>query len=90
MNTKVRKTFLILQYSNLKSTVVQYNSWDTRAGIEGTGKKSYWLEEGEGVGSIFLFVYFILFLIAVLSVPFTSLFSSLSLILETSCLLSQL
>ena len=42
--------FLILQYSTLKSTVVQYNSWHTGAGIELTGKKSYWLEEGEEVG----------------------------------------
>ena len=38
---------LILWYSTLKSTVVQYNSWHTEAGIEWTGKKSYWLEEGE-------------------------------------------
>ena len=42
------KTFLILQYSTLKSTVVQYNSWHTGAGIEWTNKKSYWPgEEGE-------------------------------------------
>ena len=34
----------------MKSTVVQYNSWHTRAGIEWAGKKSYWLEEGEEVG----------------------------------------
>ena len=32
-NTK-NKTSLILQYSTLKSTVVQYNSWHTGAGIE--------------------------------------------------------
>ena len=34
----------------MKSTVVQYNSWHIGAGIEWTGKKSYWLEEGEEVG----------------------------------------
>ena len=48
-NIKNKKTFLILQYSTLKSTVVQYSSWHTGAGIEWTGKKSYWLEEGEEV-----------------------------------------
>ena len=37
-------------YSTLKSTAVQYNSWHTGAGIEWTGKKSYWLEEGEEGG----------------------------------------
>ena len=47
---KIKKTFLILQYSTLKSTVVQYNSWHTGAGIEWTGKKIYWLEEGEKDG----------------------------------------
>ena len=47
---KIKKTLLILQYSTLKSTVVQYNSWHTGAGIEWTGKKSYWLEEGEEMG----------------------------------------
>ena len=46
----MKKTFLILQYSTLKGTVVQYNSWHRVAGIEWTGKKSYWLEEGEEVG----------------------------------------
>ena len=40
----------MLQYSTLKSTVVQYNSWHTGAGIEWTGKKSYWLDEGAEVG----------------------------------------
>ena len=34
----------------MKSTVVRYNSWHTGAGIEWTGKKSYWLEDGEEVG----------------------------------------
>ena len=29
---------------------MQYNSWYTGAGIEWTGKKSYWREEGEEVG----------------------------------------
>ena len=29
---------------------MQYNSWHTEAGIEWTGKTSYWLEEGEEVG----------------------------------------
>ena len=38
----------MVQY--LKSTVVQYNSWHTGAGIKWTGKKSYWLEEGEEMG----------------------------------------
>ena len=47
---KIKKTFLILQYSTLKSTVVQCNGWHTWASIEWTGKKSYWLEEGEEVG----------------------------------------
>ena len=31
----------------LESIVVQYDSWHTRAGIEWTGKKSYWLDERE-------------------------------------------
>ena len=39
---------LTAQY--LESTVVQYNSWHTGTGITWTGKKSYWLEEEEGVG----------------------------------------
>ena len=30
--------------------VAQYSSWHTGASMEGTGKKSYWLEEGEEVG----------------------------------------
>ena len=34
----------------MKSTVVQYYSWHIGAGIEWTGKKSYWLEEGEELG----------------------------------------
>ena len=46
----VKKTLFILQCSTLKSTVVQYNSWHTGAGIEWTGKKSYCLEEGGEVG----------------------------------------
>jgi len=33
----------------LKGTVVEYNSWHTVAGIKWTGKKTYWLEEGEKV-----------------------------------------
>ena len=33
----------------MKSTAVGYNSWHGGAGIEWTGKKSYWLEEGEEV-----------------------------------------
>ena len=36
--------------STMKSTIVQYNSQHPRADIEWTGKKSYWLEEGEEVG----------------------------------------
>ena len=40
---------MILKLSTLKSTVVQYN-WHTGACTEWTGKKSYWLEEGEEVG----------------------------------------
>ena len=47
---KVKKTFWILQYSNLKSMVVQYNCLHIGTGINGTGKKSYWLEEGEEEG----------------------------------------
>ena len=46
----MKKTFLIWQYSTLKSTVVQYNSWHTGAGFERTGKKSYCLEDREEVG----------------------------------------
>ena len=42
---KIKKAFLILQHSTLKSTVVQYSSWHTGAGIEGTGRKSYWRRE---------------------------------------------
>ena len=42
------KIFLILQY--LEKYIIQYNSWPPGAGIEGTGKKSYGLEEGEEVG----------------------------------------
>ena len=34
----------------MKSTIGQYKSWHTGAGIEWTGKKSYCLEEGEEVG----------------------------------------
>ena len=33
----------------MKSAVVQYNSWNPAAGIQQTGKKSYWLEKGEDV-----------------------------------------
>ena len=36
-------------YSTLKSSVIQYSSWHTGAGIEWTGEESYWLEEGEEV-----------------------------------------
>ena len=44
-----KKTCLILQYSTLKSAVVQYNSGHMGAGIQWTGKSSYWLEEvGDG------------------------------------------
>ena len=46
----MKKTFLTLQYSTLKSTVVWYNSRHRGAGLQWTGKKSYWLEEGEEVG----------------------------------------
>ena len=45
----MKKTFLIWQYSTLKSTVVQYKSWLVGAGLRWTGK-SYWLEEGEEMG----------------------------------------
>ena len=31
---KIKTTFLILQYSTLKNTVIQYNSWHTGAGME--------------------------------------------------------
>ena len=34
--------------STLKSPVVQYNSWYTGAGIQWTGRKSYWQEVGDG------------------------------------------
>ena len=41
---------LVLYYSTLKSTVVQYSNWHTGAGIEWTDKKSYWLEKQKEVG----------------------------------------
>ena len=41
---KMKETFLILQYSTLKSAVGEYSSWHTRAGIERTGKRSYRLK----------------------------------------------
>ena len=34
----------------MRSTVVQYNSWHTGAGIKRTGKKTDGLGEGEDVG----------------------------------------
>ena len=46
----MKKAVLILQYSTLKSIVVQYNNWPTGGGIEWTGKKSSRLEEGDEVG----------------------------------------
>ena len=49
-NTKIKKTFLILHYSTLKSTVGQYSSWHAGSGIKCTGKKSSWIEEQEEVG----------------------------------------
>ena len=48
-NTK-KWTFFILQYSTLKNTVVQNNSWHTGTGIKRTGRKSYRLDEGEEGG----------------------------------------
>ena len=48
--TKIKKTFLILQYSTLRSTVVPYNRWHTGAGIQWTAKKSYGVEVGEEEG----------------------------------------
>ena len=45
---KKRKHFN--SYSTLKITVMQYNNWHTGAGIDWTGKKSYWLEEWKEVG----------------------------------------
>ena len=44
---KIKKIFWILQYSALKSAVVQYNSW-TGAGIEWTDKDSCWVGRGGG------------------------------------------
>ena len=49
-NTKIKKTFLILWFSTLKSTVVQDNSCHTGDGIQWISKKSYWMEEGEEEG----------------------------------------
>ena len=43
--------FLILLYSTLKSTVVQYSGWQRGAGTEWTDKKSYWLGEEVGDGT---------------------------------------
>ena len=37
---KIKKTFLVSQYSALKSTAVLYKSWHTGAGLERAGKKS--------------------------------------------------
>ena len=34
----------------MKSIIVQYKSWHSQTGIKWTSKKSYWPEEGEGVG----------------------------------------
>ena len=49
-NTKNKENVFSLKYSTLKSTIEQPNGWNIRAGIEWTGKKSYWLAEGEEVG----------------------------------------
>ena len=46
---QIKKTFLILQCSALKSTVELYNSWLTGPGIRWTGKKSDSVENGEKV-----------------------------------------
>jgi len=47
---KIEKTFLVLKYSTLTSIIVQYKSWHSQTGIKRASKKSYWLEEGEGMG----------------------------------------
>ena len=44
------KTFLILQCSTLKNTVVKYSSWPTGAGIQWREKQSCCLEGVENVG----------------------------------------
>ena len=41
LTQEIKKTFLILQYSTLKSTVVEYNSWHTGAGIEPANTHSH-------------------------------------------------
>ena len=43
---KIEKNFKSYSTFTLNSSV-QYNSWQTGAGFEWIGKKSYWLEEGE-------------------------------------------
>ena len=50
MNTqKMKKAFLILQYSILKSTVVQYNSWHTDAGSSAQARRATnWRRERRG------------------------------------------
>ena len=50
MKNKDIFNYTVLQYSALKSTVVQYNRWHTGAGFKWRSRKSYWLEEGEEVG----------------------------------------
>ena len=40
--TKIKTAFLIFQYSTLKSTVVQHNSWHTGAGIEQSRRVRWW------------------------------------------------
>ena len=41
---------MVLKYSTLTSIIVQYKSWHSQTGIKRASKKSYWLEEGEGMG----------------------------------------
>ena len=49
-NKHRKQTILNLTVQHLENTAVQWNIWHTGPGIEWTGKKSYWLEEGEEVG----------------------------------------
>ena len=48
-NTNIEKTFSVLQDSILKSTMVQFNSWYTKAGSEWTGKRET-MEDGRAEG----------------------------------------
>ena len=49
-HTKNKGNIFNLTVQDLEKYSSQYNSWRPGTGIKGTGKKSYWPEEGEEVG----------------------------------------